>query len=212
MTISQKLTDLYTLINMKTEDPYSIVEDPVFRNYLDTSTASDFCDTVIVYGFEVRDLEFGVYDKYVVTLKSIFEEFAENKFKEDLESNEELQTKYRLGMSNLLLSFCKRSGLAETSVDLEEGDVEIKDVEFSVNCLREAIVLLEKNMNTAKGILLYQTIKTLDYAWDVLNNYRVDNDNKPIDLDSAYVFQDQLPNGDLWEELIFQMRKKYNLT
>lgn len=212
MTISQKLTDLYTLINMKTEDPYSIVEDPVFRNYLDTSTASDFCDTVIVYGFEVRDLEFGVYDKYVVTLKSIFEEFAENKFKEDLESNEELQTKYRLGMANLLLSFCKRSGLAETLVDLEEGDVEIKDVEFSVNCLREAIVLLEKNMDTAKGILLYQTIKTLDYAWDVLNNYRVDNDNKPIDLDSAYVFQDQLPNGDLWEELIFQMRKKYNLN
>ena len=54
-------------------------------------------------------------------------------------------------------------------------------------------------------------MRTLEYIFSVFLNYNVDNNNIPVDLDSVYVFIDQLDNDNIWYELARQMKLKYKL-
>lgn len=210
--LTNKLTDLYYLLQINKDDPYSVVFQDSFRNYLLDQTPRDFCLSVMVYGFEVRDIEFKTYERYVLGLESVVSEVYNTKFKNTIDFDEELFPIYAIGMANLYMFFCKRTGYNTTNLGLDEDNATMISLAQSIDYIRKAMMLLDDAMNMAKGLYLYQTIKSLDYLWSVLENYKVENNNIPPDLDSSYIWVDQVPDGELWDELVVQMRKKYQIN
>ena len=91
------------------------------------------------------------------------------------------------------------------------NSIKTVDINRSVEFLRKATKLTAETMDISKGIYTYHAIRTFEYIFDIFRNYIVDNDNKPIDLDSFYVFSDQLDSEELWLELARQMKVKYGL-
>lgn len=209
--IIDKLTDLYYFIKKANGDPSSLLEKEYFLSYITNCSTKDFCEAVFCYGMELRDFEdySNVLIQFINILNVEFE-----KRKEEILANPNLHSMYNIGLANLRFYFCKRTGFNITSLQLEEEDFSDDsqfNVELSVLYLRESLRLLSAIINKAQGLMFYQAIKSLDYAWNILDNYRVNNGDIPIDLDSAYVFLDQLDNDEIWIELIKQMKSKYNL-
>lgn len=208
MSISGRLTDLYHLA-VPVEGSASVVDLDEFQQYLERLDEKGLAEFAFMAGNEVRDLEFGSVDGYINKL--LVKLLALEPQWEDANN----KCLYQLGIANLHLYYCKRSGYNNPVIlETEDQNLPMKSVKTSLNHLREALRMLSILMDEAKGLVLYQTIKALDYAFDVLYNYRVDNGNKPVDLDSSYIYIDQLGIGDndLWDELEAQMKKAYGLA
>lgn len=208
MAISQRLTDYWHFLQEANYDP-SFISNPKFLDYLKDLDTLSFCEYVLMVGFELRDVEFGSLDG---PLEEVIDLFEKHKIERESEFTEDIYTvMYNLGLANLHMYFCKRSGFNITSVDLDHDDALTIPIKDSIEHLKQSLILLSEALDLSKGLFHYQVIQCLDYAWAILDNYKVNNDNKPIDLDSSYIWLDQLPDGYLWEELSDQMRKKYNL-
>lgn len=225
MSFSGQLTELYHILkNSNGSLDYVYTKD--FQVYLESLTLEKFVESVFVYGIEVRDETLGSMDSEINTLISLIQNIYESKFKEDLESNLKLKSIYNLGLINMYLYFCEREQIQSNSKYTEElknyvaknnpekldqiKTLDSVDINRSVNYLRQATKLSAETIDFAKGIYLYHTIRAFEYIFSIFNNYRVDNDNKPIDLDSFYVFSDQLDSNELWNELARQIKLKYN--
>lgn len=209
--IIERLTDLFHLLKKVGDDPSKLLESEAFTSYVRDLDNKSFSEAVFCFGFEVRDLE--GYNSYVSELISLLKsEF--DKRKEDIGKDLDSLVMYHIGMANLNFYFCKRTGFNTTIVTLDEeeySDDSFFDIKHSVACLREAITLLSEVLSHANGLLLYQAHRSLDYAWSILENYKVSNSNNPPDLDSSFVWTDQLYRDELWSELVSQMRTKYGL-
>ena len=235
-TFSQKLTDLYYLF-----DKYNRGLDPIYENnfkeYLvSQSTAEDLVKCIYTFGFEIRDLPLGMYEDHVETLLTLISEQYE-KFKEEIESDTKLKTIYNIGLINCYLYFCKQkdtltpntlaseSGLdvnrinkayfniADNTVETSPTLVDqIKSVNQSISYLKKALSLTSSTLDISNGIYTYHLIRIFEYIFSVFEFYKVENNDVPIDLDSFYVFSDQLDeNSTLWVELEKQIKSKHNL-
>lgn len=207
MSFSQKLTDMYNLLQ-QTKGSLEIVNSNIFKEYLDSLSSKDFAEAVFVYGSEIRDEDTGTVDNYVSTLISKIEELYQTKHKEEIENDLKLFSIYNLGLANMSLYFCQRSGFKNTT-SLSSGRV--VDIDKSIYYLRKSLGLMERTIDIAPGLYLHQCIRTLEYIYSIFLNYNVDNNNIPIDLDSVYVFIDQLDSDNIWNELARQMKAKYKL-
>ena len=125
-----------------------------------------------------------------------------------IENDLKLFSMYNIGLANMCLYFCERVGF-KNDINLTTG--RILDINKSIFYLRKSLTLMEKTIDIAPGLYLHQCIRTLEYIFSVFLNYNVDNNNIPVDLDSVYVFIDQLDNDNIWQELARQMKSKYNL-
>lgn len=229
MSFSKQLTDLYHLLK-NSGDSLEYVYSKDFENYLMDLNVQQFVDSIFVYGYEVRDDLLGTIDSEILKLLELLDKVYNSKFKTEIESSDKLRTIYNLGIINIYLYFCERKELITDSVDyndslklylaekepnllLPEGTNSIKtvDINRSVDFLRKATKLTAETMDISKGIYTYHVIRTFEYIFDIFRNYIVDNDDKPIDLDSFYVFSDQLDSEELWLELARQMKVKYGL-
>lgn len=229
MSFSKQLTDLYHLIK-NSGDSLEYVYSKDFENYLMDLNVQQFVDSIFVYGYEVRDDLLGTIDSEILKLLELLDKVYNSKFKTEIESSDKLRTIYNLGIINIYLYFCEREELITDSVDyndslklylaekepnllLPEGTNSIKtvDINRSVDFLRKATKLTAETMDISKGIYTYHVIRTFEYIFDIFRNYIVDNDDKPIDLDSFYVFSDQLDSEELWLELARQMKVKSGL-
>ena len=207
MSFSQKLTDMYNLLQ-QTNGSLEIVNSKIIKDYIESLGPKDFAEAVFVYGSEVRDEEAGTIDNYVLALISTVEDLYKNKHKEEIENDLKLFSIYNIGLANMCLYFCERVGF-KNDISLTSG--RILDINKSIFYLRKSLSLMEKTIDTAPGLYLHQCIRTLEYIFSVFLNYNVDNNNIPVDLDSVYVFIDQLDNDNIWQELARQMKSKYNL-
>ena len=208
MSFSTKLTEMYNLM-LENNGSLEIVFSPKFKEYIESLSTKDFVEAVYVYGHEIRDEDIGMYDTHTNQLLSVVESTYKAKHEDVILKDNELLTIYNLGLTNIYLYFCKRSGLGQTIHDYDYGI--IKNVNESVNFLKKATKLNSSTIDIAKGVYLYNSIKIFDYIFSVFENYKVFNDNKPIDLDSFYVFHDQLYNTEIWDELASQMKNKYGI-
>lgn len=207
MSFSQKLTDMYNLLQ-QTNGSLEIVNSNIFKDYIESLSPKDFAEAVFVYGSEVRDEEAGTIDNYVLALISTVEDLYKNKHKEEIENDLKLFSIYNIGLANMCLYFCERVGF-KNDIVLTSG--RILDINKSIFYLRKSLSLMEKTIDAAPGLYLHQCMRTLEYIFSVFLNYNVDNNNIPVDLDSVYVFIDQLDNDDIWYELARQMKSKYKL-
>lgn len=220
---SKSLTEMFHLLN---QNDFSLdyIFKPDFMEYLLNLDAPNFVSNVFVYGFEIRDADQGELVNECSQLIETIEECYEHKFKEEVEANDYLLTQYNLGLINIYLYFCQReqplTGKPSINTDLYVSDyVEVKDttendpsktanINQAINYLKKATKLADTTINIAKGIYLYHTIRVFNYIFEVFMNYSVDNNNKPIDLDSFYVFSDALDSDVLWLELMRQNKNK----
>ena len=235
MTFSQKLTDMYYIFEKYTKglDP---VYDDKFKNYLaEQPSALDFVKCIFMLGYEIRDLPLNSFEDQVEHLIKLIETISVS-FLEEIDSDNNLKTIYNIGLINLYLYFCKQSSIAAeeatpvTSIDtslLTEEFFEfktpeiqankkvvntLKNVNQSVSYLQKALILSTDTLDIAKGIYMYHVMKSLDYITSAFQYYKVDNNNIPIDLDSFYIFSDQLDlESPLWIELEKQIKTKYDL-
>lgn len=207
MSFSQKLTDMYNLLQ-QTDGSLEIVNSNIFKDYIESLSPKDFAEAVFVYGSEVRDEEAGTIDNYVLALISTVEDLYKNKHKEEIENDLKSFSIYNIGLANMCLYFCERVGF-KNDIVLTSG--RILDINKSIFYLRKSLSLMEKTIDAAPGLYLHQCMRTLEYIFSVFLNYNVDNNNIPVDLDSVYVFIDQLDNDDIWYELARQMKSKYKL-
>lgn len=234
MTISQKLTDIYYLFDKYQRDFDPIYEDS-FKNYLlDQATAEDFVKCIFTIGHEVRDQPLNSFEDHVEHLLNIIQEVSE-KYKEDINNDSVLQSIYNLGIINIYLYFCKQSELSAAPTSSLSIDPNLltneffefkkapstvqnrslntlKNVKQSVSYLKKALILASETLDISTGIYNYHTIRCLNYIYSAFEYYKVENNNIPVDLDSFYVFSDQLTdNSPLWTELEKQIKNKYNL-
>ena len=207
MSFSQKLTDMYNLLQ-QTNGSLEIVNSNIFKDYIESLSSRDFAEAVFVYGSEVRDEDAGTIDNYVSALISTVEDLYKNKHKEEIENDLKSFSIYNIGLANMCLYFCERVGF-KNDIVLTSG--RILDINKSIFYLRKSLSLMEKTIDAAPGLYLHQCMRTLEYIFSVFLNYNVDNNNIPVDLDSVYVFIDQLDNDDIWYELARQMKSKYKL-
>lgn len=207
MSFSQKLTDMYNLLQ-QTNGSLEIVNSNIFKDYIESLSSRDFAEAVFVYGSEVRDEDAGTIDSYVSSLISTVEDLYKNKHKEEIENDLKSFSIYNIGLANMCLYFCERVGF-KNDIVLTSG--RILDINKSIFYLRKSLSLMEKTIDAAPGLYLHQCMRTLEYIFSVFLNYNVDNNNIPVDLDSVYVFIDQLDNDDIWYELARQMKSKYKL-
>lgn len=220
---SQSLTEMYHLLS-RNNFSLDYIFKLEFKEYLLKLDAPEFVSNVFVYGFEVRDEEPIQIKTEVIKLLEVIQECYEEKFKDTVESDDSLLVKYNLGLINSYLYFCQRQDtITEPPVSkevlLNSNFVQIRDdvpkdfssetdINLAINYLRMATKLADETINIAKGIYLYHTIRAFEYIFEVFMNYSVDNDNKPIDLDSFYVFSDALDSNDLWLELMRQNKNR----
>ena len=225
MSFSSQLTELYHILK-RSDGSLDHVYTKEFETYLRSLTPEKFVESIFVYGTELRDELLGTIDSEVLALIALVQNIRNSSFKEDIDSSLELQTKFNIGSINMYLYFCEREVLKTTtykqellkyveSVDntlLENSSKSLNnlDVNRSVDFLRKATKLASETMDIAKGIYLYHVIRIFEYIFSIFENYRVDNNDKPIDLDSFYVFSDQLDSNELWNELARQIKVKYN--
>lgn len=198
---------MYNLLQ-QTNGSLEIVNSNIFKDYIESLSPKDFAEAVFVYGSEIRDEDAGTVDNYVSALMSTIEDLYKNKHKEEIENDLKLFSIYNIGLANMCLYFCERVGF-KNDISLTSG--RILDINKSIFYLRKSLSLMEKTIDTAPGLYLHQCIRTLEYIFSVFLNYNVDNNNIPVDLDSVYVFIDQLDNDNIWQELARQMKFKYNL-
>ena len=154
-------------------------------------------------------------------IENNFGETIEEKFKEDIQNDNEGKVKINIGLINIYLYFCQREPLKISPSLSISGDFipptyktfsNIKaDIDLSVGYLQKAVQLATETIDIAEGIYLYNTIRLFEYIFSVFEYYKVDNDNVPIDLDSFYVFNDQLDNDEFWNELTRQIKIKYDI-
>ena len=198
---------MYNLLQ-QTNGSLEVVNSKIFKDYIESLGPKDFAEAVFVYGSEVRDEEAGTIDNYVLALISTVEDLYKNKHKEEIENDLKLFSIYNIGLANMCLYFCERVGF-KNDIVLTSG--RILDINKSIFYLRKSLSLMEKTIDAAPGLYLHQCMRTLEYIFSVFLNYNVDNNNIPIDLDSVYVFIDQLDNDNIWYELARQMKLKYKL-
>ena len=198
---------MYNLLQ-QTNGSLEIVNSNIFKDYIESLGPKDFAEAVFVYGSEVRDEDAGTIDNYVLALISTVEDLYKNKHKEEIENDPKLFSIYNVGLANMCLYFCERVGF-KNNITLTSG--RILDINKSIFYLRKSLLLMEKTIDVAPGLYLHQCMRTLEYIFSVFLNYNVDNNNIPIDLDSVYVFIDQLDNDNIWYELARQMKLKYKL-
>lgn len=225
-SFSEKLTDLYYIFD-KYEKGTEPVHSDKFSNYLkDQPSFRDFAKLVFVLGFETRDLGMGQHDDDIQKLISMIEDIKKERL-ETLTTEEitkEDITILDIGLCNLYLYFCQSEEHVEptkTDIILNAKDpvnnaiepkVIITDIKQSVDYLRKAFILAHK-ASGCSGIYQYHINRLFDYMFTVFSNYKVTNDNKPIDVDSFYVFSDQIEEDSrLWGELEKQMTMKRNGT
>lgn len=226
MSFSGQLTDLYHLLK-NSNGSLDHVYTKEFETYLRSLTVEKFVDSVFVYGIELRDELLGSIDSEVLALISLINTIYEDTFKDPIESSNKLQTIYNIGTINMYLYFCEREKLTtsalydnkelisyveKTEPNLLNSDniTENLDINRSVDYLRRATKLASETLDISKGIYFYHVIRIFEYIFSIFENYKVDNDNKPIDLDSFYVFSDQLEDVSLWNELARQIKIKHN--
>lgn len=211
MSFSNQLTELYQLLKRSNDSlDYIYTED--FSDYLGNLTVQQFVNSVFVYGFEVRDELTGSMDSEMLKLLELLAEKYNNVFKEQIEADDTLQSIYNIGITNIYLYFCKREDLATSENPLLGGDqaqAKILDINRSVDFLRQATKLASATLDISKGIYHYHVIRIFEYIFSIFEFYKVDNNDKPIDLDSFYVFSDQLNSSELWVELARQIKVKY---
>lgn len=225
MSFSSQLTDLYHILK-NSNGSLDHVYTKDFEVYLQSLTLEKFIDSVFVYGTEVRDETLGTMDSEISKLINLIQNIYETKFKEDIDSDDKLKSIYNIGIINMYLYFCERDQIQPHSYQTEElknyiaknnpskldqiKTLDKVDINRSVDYLRKATSLASETIDIAKGIYFYHVMRIFDYIFSIFENYRVDNDNKPIDLDSFYIFSDQLDSNDLWNELARQIKLKYN--
>lgn len=225
MSFSSQLTDLYHILkNSNGSLDHIYTKD--FEVYLQSLTLEKFVESVFVYGTEVRDETLGTIDSEISKLISLVQNIYETKFKEDIDSDTKLKSIYNIGIINMYLYFCEREQIQPQSYQTEElknyiaknnpdklnqiKTLDKVDINRSVDYLRKATSLASETIDIAKGIYFYHVMRIFDYIFSIFENYKVDNDSKPIDLDSFYVFSDQLESNELWNELARQIKLKYN--
>lgn len=218
MSFSNKLTDLYHFLD-KSNQNLQFIYAAEFREYF-FKDFQNFVEVVFTYGFEIRDLEVNSINKEVEFFIELINEGME-KFKEDIQNDNEGKVKINIGLINIYLYFCQREPLKISPSLSISGDFipptyktfsNIKaDIDLSVGYLQKALRLATETIDIAKGIYLYNTIRLFEYIFSVFEYYKVDNDNVPIDLDSFYVFNDQLDNDEFWNELTRQIKIKYDI-
>ena len=226
MSFSGQLTDLYHLLK-NSNGSLDHVYTKEFETYLRSLTTEKFVDSIFVYGIELRDELLGSIDSEVLALISLVNTIYEDTFKDSIGSSDKLQTIYNIGTINMYLYFCEREKLTtsalydnkelisyieKTEPNLLNADniTENLDINRSVDYLRRATKLASETLDISKGIYFYHVIRIFEYIFSIFENYKVDNDNKPIDLDSFYVFSDQLEDVSLWNELARQIKIKHN--
>lgn len=225
MSFSSQLTDLYHILK-NSNGSLDLVYTKDFEVYLQSLTLEKFVESVFVYGSEVRDEDLGTMDSEISKLISLVQNMYETKFKEDIDSDLKLKSIYNIGIINMYLYFCEREQLQPQTYQAEElknyiaknnpdklnqiKTLDKVDINRSVDYLRKATNLASETIDIAKGIYFYHVMRIFDYIFSIFENYKVSNDNKPIDLDSFYVFSDQLDSNDLWNELARQIKLKYN--
>lgn len=230
MSFSKQLTDLYHLLNVSNQSlEYVYTQD--FDKYLRGLSAEDFASNTFVYGYETRDIPLGSMDDEVLKYLELNDKIYKEKFEDQFKSDDKLMTIYNIGLINSYLYFCEREEilteapnynetlknyLSEKKSDYvlpSESSIDIKtlNVNRSVEFLRKATKLSSDTMDISKGIYTYHVIRAFEYIFSIFSNYIVNNDNKPIDLDSFYVFSDQLESDELWLELARQMKVKFNV-
>lgn len=225
MSFSSQLTDLYHILK-NSNGSLDHVYTKDFEVYLQSLTLEKFVESVFVYGTEVRDEDLGTMDSEISKLISLVQNMYETKFKEDINSDLKLKSIYNIGIINMYLYFCEREQLQPQTYQTEElknyiaknnpdklnqiKTLDKVDINRSVDYLRKATNLASETIDIAKGIYFYHVMRIFDYIFSIFENYKVSNDNKPIDLDSFYVFSDQLDSNDLWNELARQIKLKYN--
>lgn len=225
MSFSSQLTDLYHILK-NSNGSLDHVYTKDFEVYLQSLTLEKFVESVFVYGTEVRDETLGTIDSEISKLISLVQNIYETKFKEDIDSDTKLKSIYNIGIINMFLYFCEREQIQPQSYQTEElknyiaknnpdklnqiKTLDKVDINRSVDYLRKATSLASETIDIAKGIYFYHVMRIFDYIFSIFENYKVDNDNKPIDLDSFYVFSDQLESNELWNELARQIKLKYN--
>lgn len=225
MSFSSQLTDLYHILK-NSNGSLDHVYTKDFEVYLQSLTLEKFVESVFVYGTEVRDEDLGTMDSEISKLISLVQNMYETKFKEDIDSDLKLKSIYNIGIINMYLYFCEREQIQPQTYQTEElknyiaknnpdklnqiKTLDKVDINRSVDYLRKATNLASETIDIAKGIYFYHVMRIFDYIFSIFENYKVNNDNKPIDLDSFYVFSDQLDNNDLWNELARQIKLKYN--
>ena len=234
MTISQKLTDIYYIFERDSRglDP---VYDDNFKNYLgDQGSALQFAKCVFMIGYEVRDQPLNAFEDHIEHLIKLVETTAVP-YLEEIAADDKIQSIYNLGLINMYLYFCKSSDISEQTTSTPSIDTsllneeyfefkeqpkqtskrtlnELKNVNQSVTYLKKALILSSNTLDISKGIYTYHTLKCLDYINAAFEYYKVDNNDVPIDLDSFYVFTDQLEDDSpLWIELEKQIKVKYGL-
>lgn len=226
MSFSGQLTDLYHLLK-NSNGSLDHVYTKEFETYVRSLTVEKFVDSVFVYGIELRDELLGSIDSEVLALIFLINTIYEDTFKDSIGSSDKLQTIYNIGTINMYLYFCEREKLTtsalydnkelisyveKTEPNLLNADniTENLDINRSVDYLRRATKLASETLDISKGIYFYHVIRIFEYIFSIFENYKVDNDNKPIDLDSFYVFSDQLEDVSLWNELARQIKIKHN--
>lgn len=236
ITFSQKLTDLYYLF-----DKYNRGLDPIydnnFKEYLASqTTAEDLVKCIYTFGFEIRDLPLNQYEDHVETLLTLIEE-QYILHSEEIENDLKLKTIYNIGLINCYLYFCKQKDNLTSSVLREDTSIDvnklntayfdiapvatdtiptltdqIKSVNQSIGYLKKALNLCSETIDFSTGIYTYHLIRMFEYIFSVFDFYKVENNDVPIDLDSFYVFSDQLDdNSTLWLELEKQIKSKHDL-
>lgn len=220
MSFSNQLTELYHILK-NSNGSLDHVYTKDFEVYLQSLTLEKFVDSVFVYGTEVRDESLGTIDSEISKLISLLQNIYETKFKEEIDSNNKLKSIYNLGIINMYLYFCEREQIQPQNIQTEALKEYISrnnptkldqiktldkvDINRSVDYLRKATSLASETIDIATGIYLYHFMRIFDYIFSIFENYKVDNDNKPIDLDSFYVFSDQLESNELWNELALSL-------
>lgn len=224
MSFSNQLTEMYHLLK-NSGDSLEFIYTSDFTNYLQNLNTQEFVNSVFVYGFEIRDETLGTIDSEALKLLEIVSSVYLT-HEDALKADDQLMSIYNIGILNIYLYFCERRALVSQPINPElynytansdsavspvNNTLSVADIDInrSVNFLRLATKLASDNMHLAKGIYLYHTMRIFDYIYSVFDNYKVDNDNKPIDLDSFYVFSDQADSMELWNELARQIKAKY---
>lgn len=236
-TFSQKLTDIYYLFDKYTRnlDP---IYDTKFKEYLNQQpSVLDFVKTVFTLGFEVRDLPLDEFEDDVENLLTLITKAAINF---DIEADPLHKTIYNIGIINCYLYFCLQrdayiTGVAEAKPRVQVNTLntdtfelvlpettiledsphainQVKNIKQSVEYLRKALKLASETLEISTGIYTYHLYRIFDYIFSVFEYYKVENNNLPVDLDSFYVFSDQLEDDSpLWLELEKQIKSKYNI-
>lgn len=176
----------------------------LYADHLKSLSNERFADAVLTLGQEVRDMPYGQNTEFINELLDFVEgETTRRELQDDPLTD--------IGLASMHMHFCVRTGLQSNLEHWNEEKLkefrEELDIPSLLVHLRKAMYYLTDIRTDGSFKIRILLDRAIDYMYEAILNIRVE-DSMP-DIDSVYVFLDQIDNDEFWEMVEDQLYTAY---